>query len=122
MPPGRPPRSSSRLSDLSQSAATICINVPVALNWKEIKSKYIILNWNLKFQGRKTQNGALQKKSQSEFIGDIQDYKFLEANHSIISTELYNWLYPKHARQTWKDMYNLEIIRDKTSVHCKIMQ
>lgn len=31
MPPGRPPRSSSRLSDFSQSAATICIRVSLAL-------------------------------------------------------------------------------------------
>lgn len=33
IPPGRPLRLSSRLSDLSQSAPTSCINVPFALIW-----------------------------------------------------------------------------------------
>lgn len=36
IPPGRPPRSSSRLSDFSQSAATICIKVPFAFTWEKI--------------------------------------------------------------------------------------
>lgn len=33
IPPGRPPRLSSRLSDLNQSAPTSCIKVPFALIW-----------------------------------------------------------------------------------------
>lgn len=54
MPPGRPPRSSSRLSDFSQSAATIFINVPFALicnrhttsKWHQIRTKHIALKYN----------------------------------------------------------------------------
>ena len=37
---GRPPRSSSRLSDLSQSAPTICIKVPAALIWS--RENYLV--------------------------------------------------------------------------------
>lgn len=37
---GRPPRSSSRLSDLSQSAPTICIKEPFALIWS--RENYLV--------------------------------------------------------------------------------
>lgn len=48
---GRPPRSSSRLSDLTQSAPTICIKVPFALIWSREnnlvqKTESIILKQN----------------------------------------------------------------------------
>lgn len=84
MPPGRPPRSSSLVSDLSQSAATICIKVPFALNWKQ--SKYIIiLNWKLKFNAGKLKL-ELYKMKVSEFNGG---YPWLLTSRSRSPYDIY---------------------------------